>query len=66
VIGSVSCILLPTLIPVEPQAATQIDVLVARPAVEDLDAPLVDIFDEQRLCEQLLRTDPKRAREYCQ
>ncbi|HEX3885028.1 MAG TPA: hypothetical protein VHW66_20405 [Stellaceae bacterium] len=66
VIGSVSCILLPALIPVEPQAATQIDILVARPAVEDLDAPLVDIFDEQRLCEQLLRTDPKRAREYCQ
>ena len=35
-------------------------------AEEDINAPLINIFDEERVCEQLLRTDPKRAREVCQ
>ena len=55
VIGSVTCVVLPGLTPIQPQAAREVDVLVARPAEEDIDAPLINIFDEERLCEQVLR-----------
>jgi hypothetical protein len=65
VIGSVTCIVLPGLTPIQPQAASQVDVLVARPAEEDIDAPLINIFDEEHLCEQMLVTDPERAKEVC-
>jgi len=65
VIGSVTCVVLPTLTPVVPQAAREIDILVARPSEEDFDAPLINIFDEERVCEELLRRDPIRAREVC-
>ena len=64
-IGSVTCIVFQPLTFIQPQAAREIDVLVARPAEEDIDAPLINIFDEERVCEELLRTDPKRAREVC-
>ena len=66
VIGSATCVVLPGITPIQPQAAQQVDVLVARPSEEDIDAPLINIFDEERVCEELLRTDPKRAKEVCQ
>jgi hypothetical protein len=65
VIGSVTCIVLPGLTPIQPQAASQVDVLAARPAEEDIDAPLINIFDEEHLCEQMLAADPERAKEVC-
>jgi hypothetical protein len=64
-IGSPTCIVLPTFTPIQPQAISEVDILFARPAEEDVDAPLINIFDEERLCEQLLRRDPERAREVC-
>ncbi len=83
VIGSITCILAPGLVLIQPQAVSQVDILVARhaedvfvirpaedlsvatPADADIDAPLINIFDEERLCEQLLRSDPERAKEVC-
>jgi hypothetical protein len=65
VIGSVTCVVLPGLTPIVPQAAQEVDVLVARPSEEDIDAPLINIFDEERVCEMLLRTNPERAKEVC-
>ncbi len=53
---------------------TQIDILLARPREfdlftgrpqDDLDAPLINIFDEERLCEELRRKSPEVAREVC-
>lgn len=64
-IGSATCIILPNLVPIQPQPVSQIDILVARPSEEDLDAPLVNIFDEERLCEQMLRLNPEAAWERC-
>jgi hypothetical protein len=52
-------------VPIQPQPISQIDILVARPSEEDIDAPLINIFDEERLCEQLLRTNPEAALERC-
>ncbi|MGE3282893.1 MAG: beta strand repeat-containing protein [Alphaproteobacteria bacterium] len=49
-----------------PQPASEVDILVTRPGGEDdPDTPLVNIFDEERLCELLLRTNPELAREVC-
>ena len=48
-----------------PQPASEVDILVARPAEDDPDTPLINIFDEERLCELLLRTNPELAREVC-
>jgi filamentous hemagglutinin family protein len=65
-IGSTTCIVLPPFVPVQPQQISQFDLLVARPAQQDdLDAPLIDIFDAERLCEELLRTGSKLAKEVC-
>jgi len=48
-----------------PQPASEVDIFVARPAEDDPDTPLINIFDEERLCELLLRTNPELAREVC-
>ena len=64
-IGSTTCIVLPNVVPIQPQAVSQVDILVARPSEEDIDAPLINIFDEEQLCEKLLRTNPDAAREVC-
>ena len=48
-----------------PQTATEVDILVARPGPGDMDAPLVNVFDEERLCELMLRTNPELGREVC-
>jgi hypothetical protein len=64
-IGSTTCIVLPNLVPIQPQPISQIDILVARPSEEDIDAPLINIFDEEQLCEKLLRVNPEAAREVC-
>ena len=48
-----------------PQPVSDVDILVARPAEDDPDTPLINIFDEERLCELLLRTNPELAREVC-
>jgi hypothetical protein len=48
-----------------PQPVNEVDILVARTAPDELDAPLVNVFDEERLCELLLRTNPELAREVC-
>jgi len=64
-IASTTCIVLPNVVPIQPQAVSQIDILVARPSEEDIDAPLINIFDEEQLCEKLRRTDPVAAQEVC-
>jgi hypothetical protein len=64
-IGSVTCIVLPTVVPIQPQAVSQVDILLARPSEDDIDAPLINIFDEEQLCERLRRTNPEAAREVC-
>jgi hypothetical protein len=64
-IGSTTCIVLPNVVPIQPQAVSQVDILVARPSEEDIDAPLINIFDEEQLCEKLLRTNPDAARQVC-
>jgi hypothetical protein len=64
-IASTTCIVLPNMVPVQPNPISQIDILVARPSEEDIDAPLINIFDEEQLCEKLLRTNPDAAREVC-
>jgi hypothetical protein len=63
-IASTSCIVSAT-VPIQPQAISQIDILVARPSEGDIDAPLINIFDEEQLCEKLLRTNPDAARQVC-
>jgi hypothetical protein len=55
----------PPVVPVQPEIVSKVDLLIARSAEENIDAPLIDIFDEERLCEELLLIDPKRAQEVC-
>ena len=31
----------------------------------DIDAPLINIFDEEQLCERLRRTNPETAQQVC-
>jgi hypothetical protein len=64
-IGSTSCIVFSTVVPIQPQAASQIDILLARPSEDDIDAPLINIFDEEQLCERLRRTNPEAAQQVC-
>ncbi|MBV9553886.1 MAG: hypothetical protein JO032_13975, partial [Alphaproteobacteria bacterium] len=65
-IGSVSCLVLPALTPIQPQLITNFEVTVTQPAADDLDAPLTNIFDENRLCDELYRTSPDLAQKVCQ
>ena len=58
-------LVLPTVVPIQPQAVSQVDILLARPSEDDIDAPLINIFDEEQLCERLRRTNPEAAREVC-
>jgi hypothetical protein len=64
-IESATCVALPPLAVVQPQVVNQLDILVARPTQEDPDAPVVNIFDEDRLCELLLQTSPETAKAAC-
>jgi hypothetical protein len=50
VIGSPNCVLLPPLVPVQPQLVREIDILALQPQREDVDSPVINIFDEERLC----------------
>jgi filamentous hemagglutinin family protein len=65
-IASTSCVVLPSLTPIQPNPISNFAVVVARPAEDDVDAPLTNIFDENRLCDQLLRSSPEVARMVCQ
>jgi hypothetical protein len=64
VIGSPNCILLPPVVPVQPQLVSELEVLTLRPQLEDPDAPIINI-DEFRLCNQAPEASPS-AREACQ
>ncbi len=65
VIGSPNCILLPPVVPVQPQPVNDVDVLTLSPQSEDPDAPLINVYDEERLCNP--RSDaPPEEREFCQ
>jgi hypothetical protein len=65
-IGSVSCVALPALSPIQPAPINNFEVNIAQPAADDLDAPLTNIFDENRLCDELYRTSPDLAQKVCQ
>jgi hypothetical protein len=52
-------------VPVLAQQFDLIDILAARPQQEDIDGPLINIFDEERLCRRLLWMDPAAAWEVC-
>src|SRR5262249_27097434 len=43
----------------------EFDRYTGRPQDEDLIAPLINVFDEERLCEELRRTSPEAAQEVC-
>jgi hypothetical protein len=57
------------------QSQTQVDILLARPREfdrftgrpqdEDIDASIINIFDEERICEELRLKSPEAAREVC-
>jgi hypothetical protein len=64
VIGSPNCILLPPVVPVQPQLVNELEVLTLRPQLDDPDAPIINIFDEFRLCNQSPEASPS-AREAC-
>ena len=72
VIGSPNCILLPPVVPVQPQPVNDVDVstlfrhaFAGSPQSEDPDAPLINVYDEERLCNP--RPDaPPEEREFCQ
>jgi hypothetical protein len=65
VIGSPNCILLPPVVPVQPQPVNELDVLTLAPQAEDPDAPIINIYDEERLCDPRPEAPPA-AREACQ
>jgi hypothetical protein len=58
VIGAATCGVLPL-------PYSQVDVLGARPSQENINAPLINIFDEDPLCDLLRQVDPEAAREVC-
>jgi len=64
-IGSVSCVVLPSVTPIQPAPIGGFAVLVAPQPEDDIDAPLTNIFDEDQLCDQLFRTSPDVARKVC-
>jgi hypothetical protein len=64
-IGATACSGLSPLVPVAVQQFSNIDTLTARPSQDDFDAPLIDIFDEARLCQRMLWMDPAAAWEVC-
>jgi hypothetical protein len=64
-IGSTTCIVLPTNTPIQPQAVSQLNVLISLPQEDDIDAPLINVFDEERLCEAWLRVSPEIAEKVC-
>lgn len=66
VIGSVSCSLIVFPGVIQPALITEFAVLVLRPVEEDVDVPLTNIFDEDRLCEELYQSAPDVARQVCQ
>ena len=57
------------------ESQTQVDILLSRPREfdrftgrpqdEDIDASIINIFDEERLCEELRLKSPEAAREVC-
>jgi hypothetical protein len=61
VIGSPNCILLPPVVPVQPQLVREIDIQAIQPQQEDVDSSVINIFDEERLCyERLGSREPCR------
>jgi hypothetical protein len=65
-IGSPTCIVLPSLTPVQPSPISSFAVLAVAPTQEDIDAPLTNIFDEDQLCDRLYQSAPDIARTVCQ
>jgi hypothetical protein len=61
-IGAATCGALPTVLP---SAFSQVDILGARPSQENINATLINIFDEDPLCDLLRQVDPEAAREVC-
>jgi hypothetical protein len=64
-IGSTGCLVIQPLTPIQPQAVNQLNFLLQAPPQDDIDAPLINVFDEQRLCESWLKTSPELALEVC-
>jgi hypothetical protein len=52
-------------VPVQPQPVNELDVLTLAPQAEDPDAPIINIYDEERLCDPRPEAPPA-AREACQ